>query len=74
MALIEDDYMVEQIPMAVADPALGDAVLPRASEARPLGLDAEAPHRLDHFTIELCAAIEDQVPDTESNGNASRNC
>jgi hypothetical protein len=61
MAFIQNDHMVEQIAAAVADPTLGDAVLPRTSEAGPLGLDAEALHRVDHFFIELCAAIKDQI-------------
>ena len=33
MPSIENDHMVEEIPAAVADPTLGDTVLPRASEA-----------------------------------------
>ena len=53
--------MVEQIPAAVTDPALGDAVLPRTSEAGPLGLDAEALHGVDHLRIEAGTAIKDQV-------------
>jgi len=61
MAFIHNDHMVEQIAAAIADPALGDTVLPRASEARPLGLDTEALYRVDHFFIELRAAIEDQI-------------
>jgi len=61
MTLIHNDDMVKQIAAAVADPALGDAVLPRASETGPLGLDAEALRRVDHFLIELCSAIEDQI-------------
>ena len=61
MPLIEHDGMVEQIPAAVADPALRDTVLPRTSEAGPLGLDAEALHGLNHILMELCAAIKDQI-------------
>jgi hypothetical protein len=61
MPFVENDHMVEQIAAAVADPTLGDAVLPRASEAGLLGLDAEALHRVDHFFIELRAVIEDQI-------------
>jgi hypothetical protein len=53
--------MVEQIPAAVAYPAFRDAVLPWASEAGLLGLDAEALDRVNHFFIELGAAIKDQV-------------
>src|ERR1035438_684335 len=61
MPFIENDYMVEQIPAAVAYPAFRDAVLPWASEAGLLGLDAEALDRVNHFFIELCATIEDQI-------------
>ena len=61
MPFVENDHMVEQISAAVPDPSLRNAVLPRASEAGLLGLDAEALHRLNHFAIELGAAIEDQI-------------
>ena len=61
MTFIEDDHVVEQIPTEVSDPALGNSVLPWASKAGPLGLDAEALHHVDHFFIELRAAIKDQV-------------
>jgi len=44
MALIEDDYMVEQSPATVADPTLRHTVLPRTAEADPLRLDAECLH------------------------------
>jgi hypothetical protein len=37
VAFIEDDHMVEQVPTAVADPAFGNTVLPRTSEAGSLG-------------------------------------
>ena len=60
MSLIEDDHMVEQVPAAVADPTLDNAVLPRTSEAGPLGLDAEALHGIDHPRIETGTAIKDQ--------------
>jgi len=39
MSLIHHDRMVDQITAAAANPALGNAVLPRTSEAGPLGLD-----------------------------------
>ena len=58
---IENDHMVEQIAAAITDPALGNAVLPRTSEAGPIGLDAEALHCVDNLFIELCAAIKDQI-------------
>ena len=53
--------MVEQIPAAVAHPALGDAVLPRTAEAGLLGLDAKARYGIDHVIVELRAAIKDQI-------------
>ena len=74
MPLIENNQVVEQIPAACAYPAFRNTVLPWASEARPLWLDTEALHGFAHFTIELRAAIKDQVAATESYGNASRNC
>ena len=58
--LIQDNHVVEQIPAAVANPTLGNAVLPWTSETRPLGLDAETLHCLDYFSIEVCATIKDQ--------------
>ena len=61
MAFVENDYVVEQIAAAVADPAFGNAVLPGTAEAGPLGLDTKALHRVDYFFIELCAAIKDQI-------------
>jgi hypothetical protein len=42
MTLIQDDDMIEQISAAVVDSALGDAILPRASETGSFGLNAEA--------------------------------
>ena len=45
MPFIQHDHMVEQIVTATADPALGDAVLPRTAEADPLGLDAKVRER-----------------------------
>jgi hypothetical protein len=53
--------MVEKIPAAVADQAFGDVVLSRASKAGSFGLNAEALHGVDHFPVELWAAIKDQV-------------
>ena len=61
MPLIENDYVVKQIAAAVADPSLGNTVLPRTSEAGPLGLNAEALYGVNHLCIELCAPIKDQV-------------
>ena len=61
MPFIQHDHTVEQIVTATADPALGDAVLPRTAEADPLGLDAKALHCVDDFLIEARAAIKNQV-------------
>ena len=61
MASVQNDHMVEQFPAAVFNPALCNSVLPRTSETRPLGLDAEALYSVDDFLIEVCAAIEDQI-------------
>ena len=61
MPFVENDHMVEQISAAVPDPSLRNAVLPRASEAGLLGLDAEARHGVDHLRIEAGAVIDDQV-------------
>ena len=61
MPLIYDDHVVEQVTAAVADPTFGDAILPRTAVAGSLRLDAEALYCVDHFFIELCAAIKDQV-------------
>ena len=41
MPLIEDDHMVKQIAVAVANPTLGDDVLPRTAITCPLGLGAK---------------------------------
>jgi len=61
MPLVQDDHMVEQIAAAVSNPALGNAVLPRAAEAGLSELDAEAFHRFDDFAVELRSAIKDQI-------------
>ena len=61
MALVDDDRMVEQIPPTVANPSVGNTVLPRTSEAGPLGLNAEALYGVDHLRIETGPAVENQV-------------
>ena len=66
MPFIENDNMVEEIPAAVSDPTLSNTVLPRTAEVGSLGLNAEALHCLDHFTIKIRAAIKDQVAGAES--------
>jgi hypothetical protein len=74
MPFIKDDDMIEQIPATVADPALSAPVLPQTAEAGLLRLDAEVLDRVDHFTVEVCTAIEDQVFGSQVVGNTSRNC
>ena len=61
MPLIQNNYMVKHIASAVADPALGHAVLPRTAEAGSLRLNAEALDSVDHFLIEIGSAIKDQI-------------
>jgi hypothetical protein len=61
MPFIDNDHMVEQIPAAVANPTLGNTVLPPTAEAGPLRLYAEALHCIDRSFIELYATIKDQV-------------
>ena len=61
MPFIYNDHVVEQIASAIADPTLCDAVLPRAAEAGPFWLDAEAFHDIDDFFVKVGAAIIDQI-------------
>jgi hypothetical protein len=61
MPLIQYDYMVEQVAATVADPALGNAVLPWTLKAGPLWLDAQGLDCLDYLTAEVRRPIEDQI-------------
>jgi len=61
MPLIEHDDMIEQVSAAVADEALGDAVLPGTAEVRSLWLDPKALDGTDDFCVEVRAAVEDQI-------------
>jgi hypothetical protein len=61
MPFVEHDDMIKQISSAIPNPAFCNTVLPRTTEAGPLGLDAEALHRADNFLVEVRCAIEDQV-------------
>lgn len=36
VAFVEDNYMIKHVPPAVAEASFGDAVLPKAAEARSL--------------------------------------
>jgi hypothetical protein len=51
MALIEHDYMIEQVPAAVTDPAVDNTVLPRTLKAGLLGLDAQCLDRVDYLSM-----------------------
>src|ERR1017187_5123385 len=61
MPFVYYDDMIQQVPAAVADEALGDAVLPRVAEAGPLGLDSEALDDADDLSVEVGGAVEYQV-------------
>jgi len=61
MPFIQYDDMIDEIPAAVADPALGDPVLLRTSETSALWLDAKAVHCVDDFITEICGSIKDQI-------------
>ena len=61
MPLIHYNHVIDQVTAAVANTALGNALLPRTSEAGPFGLDAEAFHCVDHLVVEVCCTVEDQV-------------
>ena len=61
MTSIEDDYMAEQIPVTASDPALSNAVLPRASEAGSFWPDAQCLDGTDELLIEVCGSVEDQI-------------
>jgi hypothetical protein len=61
MAFIQHDHMIEQISSTTADPALSNAVLPRASEAGSLWLDIKTLQCADHFATEVRGAIKDHV-------------
>lgn len=58
---IQHDHMVEQIPAAVADPSLGNAILPGTSKTNSLRFDPEAVYGIDDFCIEVASSIKDQI-------------
>jgi hypothetical protein len=61
MAFVQHDDVIEQVPVAVANPALGNTVLPRASEAGLFGLDAQRLDCLDYLSIEVRGTVKYQV-------------
>lgn len=60
MTIIEHDDVIEQIPAAIANKPLGDAIPPWALEARSFGFDAEALHRFYNVGIKVRSAVEDE--------------
>jgi len=61
MTFVQHDDMIEQVSSTVANPALGNAVLPRTSETSSLGFDAQGLDRVYHLTVEVRRPIKDQV-------------
>ena len=61
MPFVEYDDVIKQVPAATANKAFRDSVLPRASEAGPLGLNAEALYGANDCLAEICGAVEDQI-------------
>ena len=61
MTLIQNNDMIEQIPAAITNPALSNAVLPRTSEAGSFRLDAQSLDGTDDVLIEVRGPIEDQI-------------
>src|SRR5882762_540174 len=53
--------MIEQVPAAAANPTLGDAVLPRASECSSFGCAAHVFYRSDDFKSQFLIAVKDQI-------------
>jgi hypothetical protein len=61
MAPVHHNHMVEQVLAATADEALRDSILPWALEAGSLGLNSEAPDRINHMVIEVRTAIKYEI-------------
>jgi len=61
MSFIQHDDMIEQISAAIANPAFGNAVLPRASEADPFWLKAKRLDCFDYFGVEVRGSVKDQI-------------
>jgi hypothetical protein len=61
MSLVSDGDVVEELAAHAADPALGDAVLPRGAVGGPRRLDAEGSHRGDDLGGERRVAVEDEM-------------
>jgi len=74
MTMIENDHMIELVSAAVANPALGNAILPGTSEARSFRLGTPRLDGADHLFIEVRGSVENQVFRSGIEGNASGNC
>ena len=61
MVFIKYDHMIEQFAPTAADEPFRNAILPRASEASPFRLDAEALDGVDCVAFEIRGPIKDQV-------------
>ena len=61
MVFIEYDHMIEQFAPTAADEPFRNAILPRASDASPFRLDAEALDGIDYVAVEIRGPIKDQV-------------
>ena len=61
MEFISYDHTVEQIPTAVANPALRNAALPGTAEAGSFRLDAQSLDCTDHFIVKVRGPVKDQV-------------
>ena len=64
--LIEHDDMIQEVSSTIPAPALGNAVLPRTSEAGPFGLNTEALYGTHHLVIEVRGSVKDQIFGEES--------
>ena len=74
MALIQDDDVVEEIATAGADPPLGHAVLPGASNCGANRSYAQTLYGLQRLTLKVCSRSRIRYLGAESNGKASRIC
>jgi len=51
MVFVEYNHMIEQFATTAANEPFGNTILPRASEAAPFRLDAEALYGIDYVAI-----------------------
>jgi hypothetical protein len=60
VSLIQNNHVIEQVAPYAANPALGNAVLPRTAKCGANRLAAHHLHGRDHIGTELGGPIEDQ--------------